>query len=304
MGLVGSFMTSAPAWSSDELFWLHELGRLVLLQGMLLGLIAGVGGMALPLITCGDAPPDARATPRDFRILAAHVAAQQSQLLLLPEMCFHDWLAAEPNPSRERWLAAVDAHARHILELGRLGAEAIIGTRPVVADSGQFHNQAYLWTPEPRVLPLHEKYYLPDEAGYWEASWYQRGEPVFETCKALGLTLGIQICTEMWFFEWARHFARCGVELLCIPRATPHGSTDKWLAGGRAAAVCAGAYGLSSNLWNPPGGKADCGGLGWILSPEGDVLATTDIDNPFASVNIDPQFARRSKSTYPRYVAE
>ncbi|TNF86338.1 MAG: carbon-nitrogen hydrolase family protein [Gammaproteobacteria bacterium] len=236
--------------------------------------------------------------------LAAHMQSQNARFLLLPEMCFYDWLAAEPEPDRARWLAAVEAHARQILELDRLGAQAVIGTRPVVDDSGEFRNQAYLWTPEPRVLPVHEKYYLPDEAGYWEASWYQRGEPVFEPCRALDLTIGVQICTEMWFLEWARHFARADAELLCVPRATPHASTAKWLAGGQAAAVCAGAYCLSSNLWNPPGSKADCGGLGWIISPEGDVLATTSPDSPFATVEIDPGFARHSKSTYPRYVSE
>ena len=91
---------------------------------------------------------------------------------------------------------------------------------------------------------------------------------------------------------------------ICVPRATPHKSVQRWLAGGRAAAVCAGAFCLSSNLWTPPGGKVDCGGLGWIISPEGDVLAQTSEDSPFATVDIDPQFARQAKSTYPRYVAE
>ncbi len=240
----------------------------------------------------------------EMAALTTHVQQQQSAFLLLPEMCFFDWLAAKRNPDHGRWLQAVEAHANRILDLGKIGASAIVGTRPVVNESGEFRNQAYLWTAGPRVLPVHEKYYLPDESGYWEKSWYQRGEPRFDTCSALELTIGIQICTEMWFFEWARHFARTGAELLCVPRATPHGSTEKWLAGGRAAAVCAGAYGLSSNLWNPPGSQADCGGLGWIVSPEGDVLATTDPDSPFATVDIDPEFARRSKSTYPRYVAE
>jgi N-carbamoylputrescine amidase len=236
--------------------------------------------------------------------LAAHVRQQQSEFLLLPEMCFHEWLAADRYPDRERWLAAVKSHASAILELGKLGAKAVIGTRPVVNDIGSLRNQAYLWTTEPRVLPVHEKYYLPDEDGYWEASWYDRGERRFDLCHALDTPIGVQICTEMWFFEWARHFAALGAELLCIPRATPHGSLQKWLAGGQAAAVCAGAYCLSSNIWNPPGSKADCGGLGWIISPEGDVLAQTSEESPFASAEIDLEFARQSKATYPRYVAE
>ena len=236
--------------------------------------------------------------------LQQHVAANASDFVLLPEMCFSDWLAAEREADARRWLGAVEAHARRILELDRIGAKAIIGTRPVVDDSGEFRNQAYLWTPEPRVLPVHEKYYLPDEEFYWEASWYSRGELRFDSVNALELTIGVQICTEMWFFEWARHFARAGAELLCIPRATPQASIQKWLAGGRAAAVCAGAYCLSSNLWNPPDGKTDCGGLGWIVSPEGDVLATTSEDEPFVTIEIDPGYARRCKSTYPRYVKE
>ena len=236
--------------------------------------------------------------------LAAHIDQQQSEFLLLPEMCFHEWLAADKDPSRDHWLAAVNSHANAILELGKLGISAAIGTRPIINDAGSFRNQAYLWTAEPGVLPVHEKYYLPDEDGYWEASWYDRGERQFDLCHALDIPIGVQICTEMWFFEWARHFASLGAELLCIPRATPHGSLQKWLAGGQVAAVCAGAYCLSSNIWNPPGSKADCGGLGWIISPEGDVLAQTSEDLPFASVEVDLQIARQSKATYPRYVFE
>lgn len=249
---------------------------------------------------------DNRDTERDAMLeaLAGFVRREKAEFLLLPEMCFHAWLAAEREPDRRRWLDAVDAHARYIADLARLGAAAIIGTRPVVANDGGFRNQAYLWTAEPRVLPVHEKYYLPDETGYWEASWYERGELRFDFCEALDLRIGVQICTEMWFFEWARQFARDGVELLCVPRATPHASSEKWLAGGRAAAICAGAWCLSSNLWTPPGGHIDCGGRGWIISPEGDLLAQTSAEEPFAAAEVDPEFARLSKSTYPRYVAE
>jgi len=61
---------------------------------------------------------------------------------------------------------------------------------------------------------------------------------------------------------------------------------------------------LSSNIWNPPGSKVDCGGLGWIISPESDILAETDANTPFATVEVDLEFARMSKKTYPRYVPE
>jgi len=61
---------------------------------------------------------------------------------------------------------------------------------------------------------------------------------------------------------------------------------------------------LSSNLWCPVGDKANCGGLAWVVDPEGTILAQTDEANPFATVSIDLDFARASKASYPRYVAE
>lgn len=236
--------------------------------------------------------------------LSAHVKSAGSKFLLLPEMGLSDWLAADPTPDAERWMSAVADHNRRIDSLAGLGADAVVGTRPVVKQNGSRRNQAFVWTADRGAAPVHEKYYLPDESGYWEHTWYDRGEKSFDLARALGMRIGVQICTEMWFFEWARHYRDARADVLCIPRVTPHGSVQKWLAGGQAAAVCSGAYCLSSNLWCPPGDKVDCGGLGWIIDPEGNVLAQTDAENPFATVDIDLEFARKSKSTYPRYVPE
>jgi N-carbamoylputrescine amidase len=236
--------------------------------------------------------------------LRMHISENNADFLLLPEMCFSEWLAADPQADSARWHTSVATHEDRIAKLYMLGAKAVMSTRPIVRAGGSFRNQAYIWTPESGAQAVHEKYYLPDEEDYWEHTWYDRGERRFDLCRGLGMRIGVQICTEMWFFEWARHYAASKADLLCIPRATPHGSVKKWLAGGQAAAVCSGAYCLSSNLWAPPGDAANLGGLGWIISPEGDILAETDEDTPFATVEIDLEFARQSKQTYPRYVHE
>ena len=81
-------------------------------------------------------------------------------------------------------------------------------------------------------------------------------------------------------------------------------SVDKWLAGGQTAAVCSGAYCLSSSLWTPKNDNVNLGGRGWIIDPEGNILTTTDDINPFATIEINLEFARQSKATYPRYVPE
>lgn len=71
-GALGAGCMAAYGVWGPESFALHELGKRLLLQGTLLGLVIGVGSMVLPLITCGDAPPDGRATPRDRASRATH----------------------------------------------------------------------------------------------------------------------------------------------------------------------------------------------------------------------------------------
>jgi len=256
-------------------------------------------------VTVCQIDPHKNELDRCLEKLSDHIVSYESDFLLLPEMSFSPWLAADPTPDPEKWAASVEAHARYIDRLGDFGAKAVMGTRPVMNAEGSRRNEAYLWSSESdRAFGVREKYYLPNEDGYWEATWYDRGPKSFEPTDALGMTIGVQICTEMWFFEWARAYGAAGADLLCVPRATPHETTQKWLMGGRAAAVSSGAYCLSSNLWRPPGAKTNCGGLAWVIDPEGNILAQTDDANPFATVDVDLEFAKASKSTYPRYVEE
>lgn len=236
--------------------------------------------------------------------LADHVARTRPDLLVLPEMPFSRWLAAEPAGDPADWRRSVAEHEAGIAGLAELGAAAVISSRPTVETTGSRRNQAFVWTAHTGAVRVRDKYYLPDEPGFWEASWYDRGEPAFDTCRVGAARVGVLLCTDMWFFERARHYARSGAELLCVPRATPAESLAKWLAGGQAAAVSSGAYCLSSNHWIPSGSGLDCGGLGWVIDPDGQVLAVTTPDDPFVTVEIDLEVARKAKTTYPRYVRE
>ena len=95
-----------------------------------------------------------------------------------------------------------------------------------------------------------------------------------------------------------------GEDLVDMLAAAGPGGLLAVLAGGRTAAVCSGAYCLSSSLWAPKNDKVNLGGRGWIIDPEGNILTTTDDINPFATIEINLEFARQSKATYPRYVPE
>lgn len=238
----------------------------------------------------------------DWRRLAEHLRAFDSELLLLPEMPFSPWLAASPKAREAAWLEAVERHEVSRTRLRDLGVP-VIHTAPVL-DEGRRLNRAFA-TEAGESRPLHDKYYLPDEEGYWEASWYERGDGSFEPATVAGVTVGVQICTELWFLERSRAYGRRGVQLLVVPRATPRSTEERWLAAGRTAAVVAGAWCASSNLVEPPDrGPADLGGRGWLFDPEGEAVATTSAAVPFVTVDIDPAAAGAARATYPRYVEE
>jgi N-carbamoylputrescine amidase len=94
-------------------------------------------------------------------------------------------------------------------------------------------------------------------------------------------------------------------DLLVCPRVTPKSSVDKWIAGGRAAAVVSGAFCLSSNLNGPNTESIAFGGAGWVIEPEeGSVWGVTSRSEPFLTVDIDLAEAERAKHTYPRYVSD
>ncbi len=84
MGIVGSVLIAIYGRFAPDYFILHDLGRLLLLQGMFVGLVIGVGGMILPLLTRGEGPPDVAGSSRDGWVRAGHVMAA----LLLATTCW------------------------------------------------------------------------------------------------------------------------------------------------------------------------------------------------------------------------
>lgn len=253
-------------------------------------------------ITATQLPDQPKNLENAFSALIDHVKAEGSQLVLLPEMPFYPWLASTDKVDPAAWQSAVDAHEEWLPRLAALGAEIVLGSRPVL-DNGIPHNDAFIWR-HTGARFAHRKYYLPNEEGFWEATWYRRAEaPNFQSAAVGGLKIGFMICSDLWFGEHARGYARQGVHLLANPRATPRGSLDTWLTGGRALAVMSGAYCISSNRSGKSAG-IQWGGTGWIIDPDGEVLATTSDAQPFVTVDIDLSNAEEAKQTYPRNVQE
>jgi N-carbamoylputrescine amidase len=251
-------------------------------------------------VTVCEMPDEAEAFERAWLALARHCRSRATELVLLPELPFSPWFGASPRFEAEAWRAAEDAHRRWIGRLPELAPAAVLATAPVTRD-GHRLNEGFVWDAEGGYRAAHHKFYLPDEEGVWEARWYERGDGRFETARVGGAAVGFAVCSELWALERARAYGRAGAHVLAVPRLTGRSTVDKWLAGGRAAAVVSGAYSLSSNRASA---AQDFGGGGWIVGPDGEVLATTSAAEPFATADVDLALAERAKSTYPRYLLD
>src|SRR5256714_4129446 len=237
---------------------------------------------------------------RDWDRLVAHVQEHRSDLVLLPEMPFCPLFAWRPDFEISIWQNAVAAHDRWQERFTELDPAIVLGTRPVNR-ADQRLNEGFRWMRTDGYQVAHHKYYLPNEPGFWEANWYSRGDGSFTPTQCGEALVGFEICTDLWAFERARAYGKAGVHLIATPRATPRTSLERWLVGGRATAVTAGAFSLSSNHVASAADPVHLGGQGWIVDPEGEILGVTSQEQPFITVEIDLGLAEQAKHTYPRY---
>jgi N-carbamoylputrescine amidase len=248
-------------------------------------------------VTVCELPHDPAALAAAWSALCEHTAIERSSLVLLPELAFAESFWEFQAFDTARWARATAACDAWIHRLNELEVDYVVGTRPATEDGLHF-NEGFLWSRSQRCRSLRRKYFMPDEPGGWESHWFTAGDAEFPGYAAGTWTFGLNICTEIWALETYAAYAAAGVGAVLCPRATSATTTAKWRAAGMVAAVRSGAYCLSSNRGH--GGESG-GGVGWIIGPDGDVLAQTSSNTPFATHEIDADVAAAAQSTYPRY---
>lgn len=248
-------------------------------------------------VTVTQMPDDPAGFEKEWEGLRRHVKRNGSDLVLLPEMPFYHWFCAGPKFDQGVWSDVVHRHGEWVERLSELEAPVVLASRPVDRGARRL-NEGFVWNEKAGTRGVHFKNYLPNEPGYYEARWYQGGGKPFVPFEVSGWRAGFMICSDLWSMGDARSYGERGVELIVAPRCTGL-NVDKWLSGGKTAAVVAGAYCASSNRTGKRG-AATFGGRGWVVGPDAEVLALTSGGRPFVTVEIDKARADRAKSTYPR----
>jgi N-carbamoylputrescine amidase len=246
-------------------------------------------------ITVCELPHEPQALAAAWAGLCQHTSRHRSELVLLPEFALVEPVWVDKLFDRVRWAAALTQSDTQLKRLPELHAEYVVGTRPASVHGRPF-NEGYLWSASGGLTPLRRKFFLPDEPASWEARWFDRGDPHFPAFHAGALTFGLNICTELWALETYGAYAVGGVQVILSPRATAAETVAKWLAVGVVAAARSGAFSVSSNRVDPTGA---CGGVGWIIGPDGEMLASTSPGAPFATIDIDLAASATARVGYP-----
>lgn len=213
--------------------------------------------------------------------LARHLRANDSRIVLLPDMPFSNWFVGSSTFDRHVWARAVHEHDVWSLRLTELAPALVLGSRPVDFGNERWDG-GFIWDAEHGMQSVHAKAFLPDERSNRQGSWLHSAiSPDFTPLETHGLRIGFLIGTELWAEDEARRYGAEDVDILAIPRSGGAASADEWLAHVRTAATLARAYALSSNRSGPFGGQ------GWIVAPDGGVLGATSESQPFLTVELD-----------------
>ena len=248
-------------------------------------------------VTVCELPDDRKAFTSAWKALIAYVREQQSDLVLLPELPFTAWFARTPQFDAEVWRKAQEEHDRMMESLSVLAPAIVLGTHLVVEEERHL-NRGFVWTATEGYKEVHDKYYLPNEEDFYERCWFDRNRRDFTLALVEDLAIGFLICTEVMFNEWARYYGKQGANIIAVPRATS--DHERWIVATRMAAVVSGAFVISSNRVD----ESSFAGRSLIIGPNGEVLASTSRQTPFATVDIDLIESAQAKKTYPRDVLE
>lgn len=256
-------------------------------------------------ITYIESPESLVPESTQWEQLKQQILAESTDVLVTNEMPFGQWLAAQPLFSELHAKASVIAHQQGVEALKQLNIPLVISSRPLF-HKHKLVNEAFALF-ENTYHAIHHKHYFPEEAGFYEHTWFEIGKEGFEVIHTPLLTVGTLLCTELMFNEHARSYKHQGAQLIVAPRATPvdsEQSLQQWKTAAAMAAIVSGCYVVSSNRVGAYSDDLVFEGKGFAFAPDGSLISETSLENPVVSFDMDLQVVKNQQKQYPCYVRE
>lgn len=226
--------------------------------------------------------------------------AKGAALAVLPELPVNAWIGATKHPRDEDAEPPEGPRHRALSAAAREAGIAVVGGA-IVRDrsSGRRYNTALVFDRDGRLVGSYRKMHLPEEDGFWETSHYVSGDRPPPVVTALGLPIGLQICSDVNRPEGSHLLAALGAEAIVAPRATEAGTFERWKLVLRANALTSCAYVLSVNRPRAEEG-VPLGGPSIAIDPNGEVLVETT--DTIVVVTLDSAVVAAARKKYPGYL--
>src|SRR3954471_5359570 len=112
-------------------------------------------------VTVCELPDEPVELAAAWKGLRDHVERNHPHLVLLPEFAFIPALWTAEAFDQASWDEAIMTSGAWIRRLSELGAEHVVGARPVTV-YGRHYNEGFLWSRGRMLAPLRRKYFMPD----------------------------------------------------------------------------------------------------------------------------------------------
>jgi predicted amidohydrolase len=240
--------------------------------------------------------------PGGDRLTARLREARESgcRLAVLPELPLNRWAPVGRIPSDDDAEAPGGRRQELQSAAAAAGGIAVLGGA-IVRDptSGIRHNTALLYDERGTVVNRYRKLHLPEEEGFWETSHYEPGDEPPTVVDALGVPVGVQLCSDVNRPWGCNLLGAQGAVAILAPRATAGDTWDRWRLVLRADAVTSCAYVVSVNR---PGGQPDFPNAGptVAIAPDGTVLLETR--ERLVTVEVDAHVVAKVRREYPGYL--
>lgn len=256
----------------------------------------------MPRVMVVEWPDGLRPRGRPWDEVVRAVDAIRPDLLITNEMPFGPWCPGQRDYRPDVADAWVRLHEDGVEALSSLSAGAVLSSRPV-PEGQRLANEAFTLI-DGHYVARYRKQFLPEEPGWYEATWFEASMGGGAVHDVAGLRVGFMLCTDLMFNEHARRLGRAGADLIAVPRATGL-RRDSWETAARMAALVGGCYVATSNrVGRATSTGPTFGGHGFIVGPGGGIDVATDASAPAAGMALDLALPAAAKRDYPYYVPD
>ncbi len=227
-------------------------------------------------------------------------AARGADLAVLPELPLNRWSPASRDPQDDD--AEEDDGPRALILAAAAGAARIGLLGGVIhreTATGRRTSRALLYDSAGTLVATYDKLHLPQEPGFWEADHYEPGDAPPRVTDAIGVPLGMQLCSDINRPEGCHLLGAQGAVAILAPRATEERTYQRWKPVLRANAITSAAYLLTVNRPAPEHGVL-IGGPSVAFDPTGELLVETT--DPLALVTVGAAVAAAARAAYPGYL--